>query len=321
MLRAISSMKQEVELLTYPLEMGELEAREAGFDPVVVGRVASGQTTAADTRRAATELASHGVDLLLFAGGDGTARDILEAIGTSIPVLGIPAGVKMHSSVYAVSPRRAGELVRQHLNSRAQTRDMEVMDVDEDQFRSGRVSARLYGYLRVPFKRHLLQGAKALSAVSGEGLGGIAARIVEGMDDDTCYILGPGSTMKAVGDALQIDKTTLGVDVVCLGRIVVKDASEAAILRAIEGRRAKIVVTAIGGQGFIFGRGNQQISPRVIDQVAKKDILIVATQGKLLGLDGPLLVDTGDPECDRSLCGYVRVITGYDTISIWKVST
>jgi predicted polyphosphate/ATP-dependent NAD kinase len=319
-LRQISSIKQEIELFTYPVEMGEDEARRAGFDPAVLGSVTSGQTTADDTRRAAKELASLGVGLLLFVGGDGTARDIYEAIGTSVPCLGIPAGVKIHSSVYAISPRRAADLVREHLLGRAQTRQMEVMDVDEDLFRNGRVSARLYGYLRVPFERQLLQAAKAVSRANDEDLPGIAAHVIDSMDDETYYILGPGSTTKAIGDALGIDKTTLGVDVVSRKRLLVKDASEEQILRAIDGRRAVIVVTAIGGQGFIFGRGNQQISPRVINQVGKERIVVVATQSKLLALDGPLLVDTGDADCDRSLRGYVRVITGYDAISIWKVA-
>ena len=228
---------------------------------------------------------------------------------------------KIHSSVYAISPRRAAELVREHLLGRARTREMEVMDVDEDLFRSGRVSAHLYGYLRVPFERRLLQGAKAVSSGSGDDLQGLAAHVIDGMDDDTLYVLGPGSTVKAIGDALEIDKTTLGVDVVFRRQLVVKDANEEQILGAIDGRRARIVVTAIGGQGFIFGRGNQQISPPVIRRVGKEGIVVVATQGKLLALDGPLLVDTGDAECDASLCGYVRVITGYDTISIWKVAT
>jgi predicted polyphosphate/ATP-dependent NAD kinase len=319
-LSEIASLGQEIKLYTYPFEMGEQEAREAGFDPVVLGSVTSGQTTAADTRHAARDLASMGVDLLLFVGGDGTARDVHEAIGTSVPCLGIPAGVKIHSSVYAISPRRAAELIKEHLLGRARTREMEVMDVDETLFRNGRVSAHLYGYLRVPFERRLLQGAKAVSSGSGEDLAGLAAHVIDAMDDDTYYVLGPGSTVKAIGDALEIDKTTLGVDVVFRKELMVKDANEEQILDAIDGRRARIVVTAIGGQGFIFGRGNQQISPRVIRRVGKEGIVVVATQGKLLALDGPLLVDTGDAECDASLCGYVRVITGYDTISIWKVA-
>jgi predicted polyphosphate/ATP-dependent NAD kinase len=318
-LRALAELKPEIELLTYPFEMGEDEARAAGFDPIVLGSVRTGQTTASDTRRAAKELAARGVDLLLFVGGDGTARDIHEAVGTAVPVLGTPAGVKIHSSVYAINPRRAADLIRDYLAGRARTREMEVMDVDEDLFRAGRVSARLYGYLTVPFERQLLQGAKAASNSSAGDPRGLAMHVVDSMDDETYYILGPGSTMKAVGDALGIDKTLLGVDVVHQKRLVGKDVSEERLLALVEGRPTRIVVTVIGGQGYIFGRGNQQISPRVIKQVGREGVTVAATQNKLIALGGPLLVDTGDAECDRSLCGYIRVVTGYRAVSIWKV--
>ncbi len=317
-LRDLSSLREEIELITYPFEMGENEARECGFVPMVIGRIASGQTTASDTRRAAQEMMGCGVELLLFAGGDGTARDIYEAVGSRVPVLGIPAGVKIHSSVFAVSPRRAGQLIREFLKGRVQLREMEVMDIDEDLFRKGRVSARLRGYLRVPFERRLVQGAKEGSFGSLDRQEVIAKFVVDHMNEDY-YILGPGSTVKAIGEALGIDKTLLGIDLVHKKQLVGKDLNEEQLFKLITGKKAKIVVTVIGGQGYIFGRGNQQISPRVIREVGKGNLIIVCTQEKLVSLNGPLLVDTNDYELDKSLAGYIRVITSYNEESVWKV--
>ena len=200
-------------------------------------------------------------------------------------------------------------------------REMEVMDIDEELFRRGQVSARLYGYLAVPFERRLVQGAKAASVVAGESVQAIAQAVVDDMSGDTYYILGPGTTVKAIGDELNIDKTLLGVDVVYQKRLVGKDLNEQQLLELIAGKKAKIVVTIIGGQGYIFGRGNQQISPRVIQQVGKQNLIVVSTKSKLLSLPGSLLVDTGDPECDRSLSGYIRVITGYTEVSVWQIES
>ncbi len=318
-LKGLSLIKGEIDLITYPFEMGEDEARECSFAPVVLGSIVPGETTAADTKRAAQEMAELGVNLLLFVGGDGTARDIYEAVGDRVPVLGIPAGVKIHSSVYAVSPRRAAELVKEFLRGRAPVCEMEVMDIDEDQFRQGRVSARLYGYLSVPFERRLVQGAKVGSSGASESTKAIAEHVVDLMRDDHYYILGPGTTVKAVGDELGIDKTLLGVDLVHRKQLVGKDLNEEQLLALITGKNTKIVVTVIGGQGYIFGRGNQQISPRVVREVGKDNLIVVSTQRKLVSLNGPLLVDTGDYELDESLSGYIRVITGYNEESVWKV--
>lgn len=325
--RAVETLKELVDakelfdLMTYPSEMGENEALACGFTPVVLGSLVSHHTTAEDTRRAAIEMRRNGAHLIVFVGGDGTARDIYEAVGSDVPVLGIPAGVKVHSSVYAINPRRAAELIKVYLNERAPVREMEVMDIDEDLFRQGRVTARLYGYLRVPFERRLVQSAKAASTGSGENAMAIAESVVDDMTAEYVYILGPGTTVKAIGDELGIDKTLLGVDVVHQKQLIGKDLNEKQILELIEGKKARIVVTVIGGQGYIFGRGNQQISPDIIRKVGKENLIIVATKSKLLSLQGPLLVDTGDSECDRSLCGYVRVVTGYNEESAWKVES
>jgi predicted polyphosphate/ATP-dependent NAD kinase len=318
-IHALGQWQGELEVLTYPSEMGEDELRACGITPVVLGSIVSGHTTAADTRLAATMMADLGVDLLIFAGGDGTARDICEAVDMQVPVLGIPAGVKIHSSVFAVSPRRAAELIRLFLQGRAELREMEVMDIDEDSFREGRVSARLYGYLMVPFERGLVQGTKTAGFGSAMQKEEIARFVADQMNDEFHYILGPGTTVKAIADVLGIPKSLLGVDVVQRKHLVARDANEKVLLDLIAGRKAKIIVTPIGGQGYVFGRGNQQISPRVIRLVGQANVIVVSTPDKLLSLDGPLLVDTGDYELDEALSRHTRVITGYNEESVWRV--
>jgi predicted polyphosphate/ATP-dependent NAD kinase len=314
-------------LATYPGEMGGDVARSCGCEPVILGSIRPGATTGADTTRAAADLQGWGAELIVFAGGDGTARDVFAAIGSSLPVIGIPAGVKVHSSVFAVNPRRAAELIEAFLDGRTRLREMEVMDLDEDLFRQGVVSAHLFGYMTVPYARNLVQGAKAASTADSSSARSAAFGVLDLMDEEpeTLFILGPGSTVKALGDELGIDKTLLGVDVVRGGQLVAKDVGERELLDLVteqrgSGGRSKIVVTVIGGQGSLFGRGNQQLSPAVLRAVGRQNILVLATADKLHALGGPLVVDTGDPDCDRALSGYIRVITGEREQVVWRVT-
>ena len=263
-----------------------------------------------------------GVDPLLFAGGDGTAKDIFNAVDRRLTVLGIPAGVKIHSSVYAVTPRNAGMVARMYLDGRLMSiTDGEVMDIDEDAFREGVVAARLYGYLRVPEERRYVQRVKSGGVhAQEEALQGIATAIAADMDDGRLYIMGPGSTIGAIMDHLHLENTLLGVDVVQNKSLVAGDVSERDLLELIRGQKAKIVVAVIGGQGYILGRGNQQLSPKVVRGVGEDNITVVATREKLVSLDGnPLLVDTGDQELDRTLAGYRKVLTGYKEYAMYRV--
>lgn len=322
-LKMLQCIKDELEVITYPGEMGEDVARGSGFEPRVMGTINPGRTTPDDTRKAALELQRLKVDLLLFAGGDGTARDIYNAVGNTIPVVGIPAGVKIHSAVFGTSPRAAGDLAALYLQGKAsRLREAEVMDVDEEAFRQGVLSAKLYGYLKIPFRRTLVQSLKATSERSeGASQRAIACYVVDEMEDDWLYIIGPGTTTRAITSELGLSKTLLGVDVVRGGELMVTDANESQLLELLRGNRAKIVVTPVGGQGYIFGRGNQQISPEVIKTVGKDNIIVVATSGKINSLGGgPLRVDTGDRAVDDMLGGYVRVITGYDEQIVYRVS-
>ena len=318
-------LADQIEVVTAPGTMGEEVARAAGFTPRIVGQPGSGETTARDTEAAARAMADLGVDLLLFAGGDGTARNVCAAIGTRLPALGIPTGVKMHSAVYATHPRTAGELAARHLaGPPLPCREAEVMDIDEDAFRAGRVSARLYGTLLVPNERRLVQGLKSGSGGGDTAdLGGIAAEIAGRMNDGALWIVGPGTTTRAIAERLGARKTLLGVDLFSRGELIAADVTESQILAHLDhldGAPARIVVTPIGGQGYLFGRGNQQLSAEVIRRVGKPNVVVIATSGKLAALRGdPFLVDTGDPEVDALLAGYVRVVTGFGVETVYRV--
>jgi len=311
-----------LEIVTYPGEMGEDAARASEFEPKVIGSIKPGETSAEDTRQAAREMLRLGVDLLLFAGGDGTARDVYNAVGAKLPALGIPAGVKIHSAVYATNPVSAGELTALYLKGRVdRLREAEVMDIDEEAVRQGTVSAKLYGYLKIPFRTSLVQNLKMSSPGEEASLASIAYDVVEKMEDGWLYIIGPGTTTRAITDELGLEKTLIGVDVVLNRELLAVDVNEVQLLNLLNERRAKIIVTLIGGQGCVFGRGNQQISPNVIKKVGRENIIVVSAPEKLYALgQRSLWVDTGDRDVDRLLSGYVRVVTGYNQRAVRKVS-
>jgi predicted polyphosphate/ATP-dependent NAD kinase len=321
-LRVLAAADQPFDVLVAPGDMGEEEARAAGFSPTVVGSRSNGGTSARDTKAAAQAMREANAELILFAGGDGTARDMVVAIDRAVPVLGIPAGVKMHSAVYATSPRAAADLALRALAGGLDVREREVMDIDEAAFRAGAVSAKLYGYLVVPYAPDLVQGVKA-GGVSGDraALAAIAAEVTERMEADCLYILGPGTTTRAIAQALGIEKTLLGVDLVRDRRLVATDATEAQIVALLGDGVGTIIVTPIGGQGHFLGRGNQQIGAGVVAKVGLDNILIVATLEKIATLrDNTLHVDTGDAALDQTLVGWRRVITGYGNETVCRVA-
>ncbi|MFB6089852.1 MAG: ATP-NAD kinase family protein [Halobellus sp.] len=300
--RALSELAErggDVELLTWGGEMGEEVAREVGFDPRVLGAPEGDGTAAGDTKEAARAFVDADVDLVLFVGGDGTAVDVAEELeGTETPMLGVPAGVKVYSSVFAVSPEDAAHVVR----SFERTERREVMDIDEDEYREGEVHPELRAVPLVPVAEEL-QSSKQLG-------GGNVEALAEGVADDIrasdkTFVLGPGSTVGAIKDALGFDGSPLGVDVWRDGEVLARDATESEILDAL-GAENVIVVSPIGGQGFVFGRGNPQLSPAVI---RRSDLEIVASRSKLDTVS-ELRVDTDDPDLDAELRGWTKVRIG-----------
>lgn len=309
-------------LLTWGGTMGEQVALAAGRVPEVLGYPQSSPSTAADTERAVQALTEAGADLILFAGGDGTARNLCAALDVRCPVLGIPAGVKIHSGVYGITPRAAGEiaalLIRGELVSLAPG---EVRDIDEQAFRQGQVRARYYGELLVPSEHRYLQAVKN-GAREDESLvqADIAADFVEQMAPDVRYIIGSGSTVAAIMAELGLPNTLLGVDVVENGELIASDCTAAELLALTADRPARLVITLIGGQGHIIGRGNQQLSPELLRRLGRDAIHLVATKTKLNALAGrPLVVDSGDAQLDRELAGLIPVHTGYRDAVLYRI--
>jgi predicted polyphosphate/ATP-dependent NAD kinase len=310
--------------------MGGDVVRAAGIDAEIVFSPSDPVTRANDTIRAVAALCDHGIDLLMFAGGDGTARDVLNALRRQgseerLTVIGIPAGCKIHSAVYAVTPLQAGELVVGLIQGQLYSvKPAEVMDLDEDAFRAGQVKASCYGYMNVPVDEQRMQAMKQ-GGINSESLvlEDIAADFIENMQDDVLYLIGSGTTTAAIMEAVGLENTLLGIDAIYNSQVVASDLAEQEILALLDNaayRTASIVVTAIGGQGHIFGRGNQQLSPAVIRRVGRDHIIIVATRNKLRSLNGrPLRVDTGDSELDAELAGMKQIVTGYEQRTLYRV--
>jgi predicted polyphosphate/ATP-dependent NAD kinase len=309
----LAPLRDRLLVLTAGGVMGELACRQAGLRCRVV-HMPGAHTTAGDTVLAAQAIRDGGARLLLFAGGDGTARDVYRAVGSGFPALGIPAGVKIHSPVYGNSPARAGRLAALFLGGASlPLKQEEVLDLDEAALREDRIVTSLYGYLTVPYKATHLQNKKAPSPLGEEAARrAIGLDVADHMKEDVLYLLGPGTTTLAVAQALGLSGSLMGVDVIENRRMIAKDVGETRLLELLAGRKAVLVVTPTGGQGFLLGRGNQQLSPRVLREIGRENLLILCTEGKLAALGGrPLLVYTGDGELDGDLAGIYRVKSGY----------
>jgi NAD+ kinase len=304
-LDALHEAAPDTRVLAYGPPMGADAARAAGFDPTVVGHPEGEATGAADTRTAVRAFLDRGVDLVLFVGGDGTAVDVAETIAECdatdpdqrTPMLGVPAGVKVYSAVFGVNPRATGHIA----GTFTETAEAEVNDIDEDDYREGEVHTELRALATVPLAEQRQAGKRQ----GGGSVEGLAAGVADEVTEGVTYVLGPGSTCGAIKRELGFEGTPLGVDVYRDGEVVVADATESEILDAL-GEENVVVVSPIGGQGFVFGRGNQQISPAVIRQ---SEVRIVASGRKLDGL-GTLRADTGDPEVDEKLRGWHQVRVG-----------
>lgn len=307
----LSHIDHTFELWTCTQPMGAGVARQCTFDARIVYESCS-PTTADDTIRAAHTM--KGCDLIVFVGGDGTAIDVLSAVGHTVPVVGVPAGVKMYSAVFGTTPRHAADIVNAFAEG-LPVEEREVIDVDEDAFREGNLVLSVKGFLLVPVHERV-QASKS-SSTDAESKKIVAQHILDIMDDDTVYVIGGGSTTYELKKMLGIEGTFLGIDVVKGTALLSKDASEEEIKNTLA-HATKIIVSPLGGHGFIFGRGNEQISPDIIKRVGMDNIILIATPEKLASLTS-LKVDTGDTALDTLFHGYIEVVTGYREKKIMRV--
>ncbi|ABM81046.1 ATP-NAD kinase family protein [Hyperthermus butylicus] len=321
---------ERIVFLTASGVMGETPLSKAGFASYhVVYHPDSWPTNPHDTMETVRACIARGAEIVVFVGGDGTARDVVSALhevgAANTPILGVPSGVKVYSSVFAENPRAAAHVLAEWLDH-GTTCEGEVVDIDEDAFRANMLRARLYTIARTPCSPLMVGASKQPTPSTEEeeeNKRAIARYLAENMEECTLYILGPGTTVKAIADELGVEKTLLGVDVVHNRRLVAADVDEKTLYNIVArhlegGGRVKIVVTPIGGQGYIFGRGNQQISPRILRLVGRDNIIVVATKSKLSKLKR-LRVDTGDEKVDEMLRGYIRVVTDYGEETVVRV--
>lgn len=321
-LKQLLPLRDELLFLVAQGSMGEMAVREVGLRYDVVYE-AGAETHSVDSIQLLDKFRAMDVELVLFAGGDGTAGDVAKGIGLSIPVVGIPTGVKIHSPVFAITPEAAGQLALDYLtDSVLGLIEKEVIDIEETAFRRDEIVTEVFGYLTVPDNEAQLQNLKSPSPQDeADAQVSAALQVIDEMEDGVYYIVGSGSTTSRVLEELGIIGTQLGVDIIKDGELVAKDVYETEIMTIIGDQPTKLIVTPMGGQGYLFGRGNQQLSDKVLARIEKEDIIIVSTHGKINTLYGrPLWVYTGDAAIDEKLSGYYKIVLGYGRYAIYKVT-
>ena len=322
--QAFKSIPSQLPLHLYYCDdpMGAAILADFDINKEVVYSPEVNRTSAEDTKNACKIFFEKNVDLVLFVGGDGTARDVTSIIGEKIPVLGIPSGVKMFSGCFLYRPQDLGEFLDEMVHGETVLVPEDVMDVNEDLFRENKVQAKLYGQLMVPQKLGLIQGGKVSSSVSSPDVySSISLELKEEKNLlEDFVVLGTGSTVYHVMKELDIEKTLLGVDFLSEGKIIAQDVDEESLFQLTKGKHIKILLTPIGGQGFLLGRGNQQISSRVLKNAISFEFLVVSTESKLdtiekLEIDLDEQVDIPDIRYN-----YIRVLTGYHQYTMKEIN-
>ncbi len=331
-LQELKSIKDGIKIYTLKGVMGGDSSLKEGFNTefLTIEGIPTFtklfETDSSFTLKTAKKMKELNLDLIIFVGGDGTARDILESVGSEISCLGIPSGVKITSSVFAVNPKAAAKLLIEFYNGHSHLRESEVMDIDESAFRDNRVISKLYGYLSTPYLPTLSQPSKMASPQTLEEKNNqmrIADWIIKQMDNsgkDYYYLLGPGTTVRAISEVLNQIKTLVGVDLFFNKKCIAMDLNERQILEIIKGKKVKLIVTPIGAQGFVFGRGNLQLSPKVLLRIGLDNIIIIATKFKISSLsNGKLRIDSRDSSFDKKFSGLHRILADFGEINIIEV--
>lgn len=271
---------------------------------------------------------SHEPDLFLYAGGDGTTRDIVEALGDrDTPLVGVPGGVKMHSGCFATTPKAAAEVVWSFVTGDLMVARTEVMDLDEEVYLKGEWKVRMYGEAFTPASPRWMQGAKeqVQRESEEETLEAMSSHIGNLVEEnpELMIIWGSGGTLRQMCKLLGYESTLLGIDIQLNG-VMHKDLNEQGLLEIISQHQGKklLLLSPMGGQGFLIGRGNLQLSPNVLREIGIENILGIATPAKLLGLS-EVRIDTGEEELDREIRDrkYLKLLQGYRTTRVIRVAT
>ncbi|MAH98904.1 MAG: hypothetical protein CMA12_06125 [Euryarchaeota archaeon] len=303
----------------------DLEIGEA-----VVVHESEGDTSASDTQDAILNMIEKGIDLLLYSGGDGTTRDVVAALGQAgspeLPIIGIPSGVKMHSGCFASSPKAAAEVLSAWIQGDLLVSSTEVLDLDEELYREGKWVVRLYAEAFSPSSPRWMQGSKELIQAESEDeiLAGLSDYIAETfVSEDRMIVWGSGGTLRTIGGQIGFELTTLGIDVTVGNKQVGTDLDESGILQLLKSHSGPrtLLLSPMGGQGFLIGRGNLQLSPSVLREVGSENVLGVVTPAKLLTVRA-LRIETGDDDLDSEFASkkYMKILQGYRTTRVLPVS-
>ena len=322
-LEFLKKLDNNLKIVVYSDQMGGNLVKNIGFEMISITKNENNKyTSSMDTKIAVKKMLEMGVDIIIFVGGDGTARDIQDSVGINIPVIGVPAGVKMYSSVFASSPETAAKITINYLNGNIKkTIEAEVLDIDENLFRNGIYRIKLYGFLKIPYDNVYYPGSKIPTSENEElNQIEIAQEIINNLDNNIYYIIGPGSTTKRIIKNLNFETSLLGIDIIKGRKLIGSNLNEYKILEIINKNKSKLIITPIGGQGYIFGKGNLEISANVIKKIGgKKNIIIISTKNKIYKLNQkPFLIDTNDKELDERLSGWYKVIVGFNEYMMYK---
>jgi len=301
--------------------MGEEYLLDKGIRFKIVYQYSDELCSSEDTKACCRRLLENGVEAIFFVGGDGTARDIFYVIQNTLPLIGIPAGVKMYSGIFCTTVGASVRVLSDFLSEHYELGEEEIVDINEESYRRDLLDLKIYGYALTLKSLEDIQGSKQTSyAQNGDNQERIAKYFIERMEKGVHYILGPGTTVKSIPRLLNEPYTLLGVDILLNGKTIALDVNEEQIMQVVGGCRAKVVVSPLGKQGIVFGRGNQQISSKIIKMIGKENLVFLATERKLMDMKRNYLVaDVDEPEIAKMLCGYTRVLIDYNIEKVVKI--
>ena len=313
-----SKYNDRISWFTCSGEMGYNELKKVGAENIkVVYKPKKDLTASKDTQNACKIFLEKKIKLIVFCGGDGTARDVFSAVDKNVPILGIPSGVKMHSAVFGINTEASAKMLHEFINDHLTIGDAEIMDLDEERYRNGDWNIKLFGVAKGIVEPTYIQvGKSTFESLSDNA---VKDELTEHIEDelkenpDFLYLFGSGGTIDYIADKIGFENTLLGIDAIYQGKVVGSDLNEEKILKLLEKhKKTKVILSPIGAQGFILGRGNLQLSPKVIKKIGLDNIIVVSTPSKLKSTP-KIRVDTGDKKLDKMFEEYefMMIVIGY----------